>query len=82
MFNGYIILEDHILTFNTVNREVSYSITDNLTGDTANMRVPLSAFTKALAIAVHIDGLPSYKKDYPEAESVMPSNRNLRWIPE
>lgn len=35
-------------------------------------------FFKALAIAVHNDGMPDAEKDYPDAESIM---GEIRWIP-
>ena len=40
--------------------------------------VPQAKFFKALAIAVHNDGMPDAEKDYPDAESIM---GEIRWIP-
>ena len=40
--------------------------------------IPQDKFFKALAIAVHNDGMPDAEKDYPDAESIM---GKIRWIP-
>jgi hypothetical protein len=40
--------------------------------------VPQEVFFKALSIAVHNSGMPDYREDYPDAESIMGT---IRWIP-
>ena len=42
---------------------------------------PQDKFLKALSIMVHNDGMPDYRADYPEAESIQPKDPDFRWIP-
>ena len=82
MLAGTIILECTRIVFkNTENLKVCYTVTDIMTNKTVTMTVPQDKFFKALAIAVHNDGMPDYEKDYPDAESIQPSDSVLRWIP-
>ena len=82
MLTGTILLEHTRIIFtNTENLEICYSVTDIPTNKIAIMTVPQDKFFKALAIAVHNDGMPDYEKDYPDAESIQPSDPVLRWIP-
>ena len=83
MITGTIILEDHRLIFdvNYDTNTVSYMITNIITNKSKTKKVPQDKFFKALAIAVHNDGMPDYEKDYPDAEEVQPDEKELRWIP-
>lgn len=81
MIQGSITIEDIEIIFlqgekiNTIN----YTIVDLMNGVMERFEnVDQSKFFKALAIAVHNDGMPEYEKDYPDAESIM---GNIRWIP-
>ena len=85
MIKGHVVLEDISISFNTNEKEddglVKVTIIDLPTGESDTARVPQSKFFKALAIAVHQDGIPDWADDYPDAESIMPENPLLRWIP-
>ncbi len=80
MIAGNIILEDHSLNFNVNYNDntCTFTIIDNGAGRQETFTVPQEKFFKALAIAVHNDGMPDYKLDYPDAESIM---GRIRWIP-
>ena len=79
MISGNIILEDVAIEFYlTDDCMACYSITDLRTGDENHSIVEQSKFLKALAIAVHNDGMPYYIDDYPDAESIQGT---IRWIP-
>lgn len=80
---GKFIMEDTAITFrrNDVDATVTYTVKDIPTQKTETLTVPAIAFHKALAIAIHNDGMPDYKVDYEDAESVQPVNKLLRWIP-
>jgi len=84
MIEGKIVMEDTILEFRLNNEEgtVTYTVTDTLaqTAELSQERftVPQAAFFKALAIAVHNDGMPDYRADYADAEGIM---GKIRWIP-
>lgn len=89
MITGLLLLEDSMLTF-TMNftkdhakdHTVDYTVTDALTGQQERVtECDVRAFFNALSISVHIDGTPNHVLDYPTAESIQPSNPNLRWIP-
>lgn len=83
MFAGTIVMEDTTLTFTVSNDQqtVTYTVSDTLHGVSETVECPFVAFTKALAIAIHYDGMPNADKDYPEAKSVQPVDSYLRWIP-
>ena len=92
MICGTVVLEDTILNFKVVpfvaTRDnvlaegvVEFTVSDTLTGASETKKVPQSKFFKALAIAVHNDGMPDYKVDYADAEEIQPVNKDLRWIP-
>ena len=82
MICGDITLEDIRIRFEDTDRgTVKYTAIDIYGGEFETQEVPLDKFFKALAIAVHADGMPDYQKDYPDAESVMPEHSKLRWIP-
>ena len=78
---GSIILEDVVITFNQTQDEnltIEFVVVDTHTGRQERRVAPQAAFLSALAIAVHNDGTPDYRVDYPAAESVM---GDTRWIP-
>lgn len=88
MLAGSITLEDVRIVFEatenlTVKVDV-YEYDPSANGiETASfkhesMEVPQDKFFKALAIAVHNDGMPNWEADYPDAESIM---GKIRWIP-
>jgi hypothetical protein len=82
-FKGYIMFKGSITMEDT---SISWDIDDALTahytvtcGDvTEAFSVPQAKFLKALAIAVHNDGMPDYREDYEEANALM---GQIRWIP-
>jgi len=80
MIAGTLVIEDCALTFCAQDSEVTYTVATQRNG-METRTVPAAAFMKALAIAVHWDGEPNAERDYPEAETVQPLNRTLRWIP-
>ena len=83
MFAGTIVMEDTTLTFSTDSEQqtVTYTVSDSILGNRETVDCPFVDFTKALAIALHFDGMPNAEVDYPAAESVQPIDSNLRWIP-
>ena len=82
MICGDITLEDVRIIFKDTDKgTVRYTSIDVVGGGFEELEVPTNKFYKALAIAVHIDGMPEYQKDYPDAEKVMPRHPGLRWIP-
>ena len=83
MIEGLVVLEDTEIKFqvNYQSNTVMITITDLVTRKFDFQEIDQANFFKALAIAVHMDGMPDYKVDYPDAESIMPSNPLLRWIP-
>lgn len=83
MFAGTLVMEDTILTFTASSDQqtVTYNVSDTFQGINETVECPFPAFTKALAIAIHHDGMPDVDADYPEAESVQPLDSKLRWIP-
>lgn len=80
MIKGKIVLEDHQIEFDTDHdkSEVTFTVTDAFSKTSETKTVPQAKFFKALAIAVHNDGMPDYNVDYPDAESIM---GDIRWIP-
>jgi len=79
MFCGTLVMEDTTLTFNmNVDLIVRYTVCDSITGENETFEVPQDKFFKALAIAVHNDGMPDWKTDYADAESIQ---GKIRWIP-
>ena len=80
MIAGNIILEDTQINFTVdyITNTVSFTVSDTLLGRSESKVVPQDKFFKALAIAVHNDGMPDYNLDYPDAESIM---GEIRWIP-
>ena len=80
MICGNIIMEDTSISFqhNQETGEVTFTVIDALIGKSETKTVPQDKFFKALAIAVHNDGMPDYNKDYDDAESIMVE---IRWIP-
>jgi len=80
MIAGTIALEDLTISFTLSNDVVNYTVVD-CTGRCEAVCAPNEAFFKALAIAVHMDGMPDYAKDYEDATKAMPCDSILRWIP-
>lgn len=83
MIAGEIVLEDQTIRFILhSDNMVDFTVIEYnpVTRDfiTERKNVEGHKFFKALAIAVHNDGMPDYKKDYPDAESIM---GDIRWIP-
>jgi hypothetical protein len=78
MIEGTVTLEDHTISFTADGDTVNMTVTDTFADKREIMSVPLQAFFKALAIAVHPSGEPDAKADYPDAESIM---GEIRWIP-
>ena len=72
-------LEDITITFFTDddNNNVIVKVRNTFTGEEETYIEEDRRFFNALAIAVHFDGMPDYKVDYPDAEKAM---RNIRWI--
>lgn len=80
MISGSITLEDVTVAFHVNDRgnTVTYTVMDTFSHIAETKTVPQDKFFKALAIAIHNDGMPNYELDYPDAESIM---GNIRWIP-
>ena len=81
---GSFQVADMLIEFQAGEGLARYSVTmtnPDGTQRTHSKTCPQEAFLKALAIAVHNDGMPDYNKDYPDAESVQPNNPDFRWIP-
>lgn len=78
MIKGTITLEDITIDFEVNNGMATYVVEDAVEDVREELIAPQDAFFKALAIAVHSDGMPNYEKDYPDAESIM---HKIRWIP-
>jgi hypothetical protein len=89
MIAGKITLEDTVIDFmifynvvgHKVPSEARYTVKDMPSGKMETRIVPAHKFLKALAIAVHMEGMPDYAKDYDDAESIMNEDKDLRWIP-
>lgn len=80
--HGTIVLEDIEIVFQAnENLMVEYSVKDTITGAQEIKTVDQNAFFKALSIAIHNDGMPDWRADYTDAESVQPDNEELRFIP-
>lgn len=81
MISGDIIMGDIHLSFTQdpdVDHSIIYTVTDMFNRTVETFTVPQDKFFKALAIAVHNDGMPDAEKDYPDAESIQ---GKIRWIP-
>jgi hypothetical protein len=79
MIYGTIVLVDIAIQFTCIaNQLASVQIMNTFTGELESYTCPQADFLAALSIAVHNDGEPDYRKDYPAAESAM---RTIRWIP-
>jgi len=79
MISGMLILEDTTINFTQAEKGINVTINDTFSRQIEVLEnVPLDKFTKALAIAVHVDGMPDHKKDYEDAESIQ---GKIRWIP-
>ena len=84
MIYGRVRFEDIILSWDTTQEEegkVRYTVEGAFSQEYEVRVVDSRAFFSALAILCHNDGMPDYKVDYPEAESIQPLNTALRWIP-
>lgn len=79
MIEGKIVLEDVVIVFKArEDLRVEYQVTDLVDRIEENLVADQAAFFKALAIAVHNDGMPDYRADYADAEAIM---GKIRWIP-
>lgn len=79
MIEGKIVLEDVVIVFKArEDLRVEYQVTDLVARIEENLVADQATFFKALAIAVHNDGMPDYRADYPDAEGIM---GKIRWIP-
>jgi hypothetical protein len=82
MIAGTVVLEDTTINFNVDEDSLVYvSVTQLGKGNEVHHEsytCELPDFTKALAIAVHVDGMPNFSEDYTAAERAM---RGIRWIP-
>ncbi len=83
--HGTITLAEQTIKFacdnGTCTYTVSYEKAPGHVSSWTRAQCPQPAFLKALAIAVHNDGMPDYVKDYPDAESVQPTATEFRFIP-
>lgn len=80
MIEGRIVMEDTTIQFEYLveKSSVRYTVTDTFLNKTETFEDPARKFFSALAIAVHLDGMPDWKTDYEDAESIM---GEIRWIP-
>lgn len=81
MYCGTLVMEDTVLSFHyhANTGTVTFTVSDTVTGRSETItNASASAFFKALAIAVHMDGCPDGEADYAEAETVQGI---IRWIP-
>jgi len=78
--NGRIELEGLVIEFTGVEME---SCMVRVTGEGGSSEYFCDSrdFTKALAIAMHHDGTPSWEADYEGAERAQPGRPELRFIP-
>jgi len=78
--NGRIELEDLVIEFTGVELERCMV---RVTGEGGSSEYFCASrdFTKALAIAMHHDGTPSWEDDYEGAERAQPGRPELRFIP-
>jgi len=82
MISGTIALEDYIITFTDIgDQRVNYTVFNTVEQSQETLTVYAYDFFRALAIAVHPDGFDNYEENYELAESAMPNNPKLRWIP-
>jgi hypothetical protein len=83
--HGKITLADQTIEFacdnGTCSYTVSYEKAPGHTSSWSRAMCPQASFLKALAIAVHNDGMPDYNADYPDAETVQPTASEFRFIP-
>lgn len=80
MINGSILVDDQLITFssNNITGRTQVSIKDLFIGMSEHYETNSVDFSKALAIAVHWEGMPDNEKDYPAAER---AQGTIRWIP-
>ena len=79
MIKGSITLEDIAINFENDDKgNVTFEVSEPFDGTLERFTVPQDKFFKALAIAVHNDGMPDYRTDYEDAESIQGI---IRWIP-
>jgi hypothetical protein len=83
MIKGHLILEDIRIKFQqNKDQSVTFEVSD-MTDPSIKKRKRVSGpdFFGALSIAIHYDGMPDYRKDYPAAEMIQSLDRRLRFIP-
>jgi hypothetical protein len=82
MISGHVVMEDiEVLYKDNSDLTVTYTVKQCLPSGNElveTFTVPQEVFFKALSIAVHNSGMPDYREDYPDAESIMGT---IRWIP-
>ena len=80
MIAGTIEFDDININFeyNAQDGTVTYTVTDRLNGMTETLTVRHPDFFCALSIAMHNDGMPDWRRDYPAAERAI---GEIRWIP-
>jgi hypothetical protein len=78
MLHGMIVLDDHTIIFDYQKGMIKYTVKDTFNNESESFIVTQDKFCKALAIAMHPDGMPDAEKDYPDAESIQ---GKIRWIP-
>ena len=87
--NGRIELEDLVIEFTGVESVIDFTGVESdrcmvrVTGECGSSEYFCASrdLTKALAIALHHDGMPSWEDDYEGAERAQPSHPGLRFIP-
>lgn len=78
--NGRIVLEYLVIEFDGVeNDRCMVRVTGD--GGSSEFYCDSRDFTKALAIAIHHDGMPDWQTDYEAAERAQPAQPGLRFIP-
>jgi hypothetical protein len=82
MIAGKFILEDIEIVFaNNSDLTITYTVKQWIPYEDElceTFTVPQEVFLKALSIAVHNQGMPDFRQDYPIAESIQGV---IRWIP-
>ena len=85
---GSLILEDTSITFELIGGAVGhayakalYTVEDLVTNRSETLEVDAKAFMTALSLSISWEGIGTRDSDYALAETVMPLDGLLRWIP-